>query len=913
MEMRKDLPIRFTQRHWFVLVLLIAFLGFVHSMMVSRKNAQVYEVETLPSNFKGEIDYFDPLAKNSHARLVHGDTLNDDGKAVFLGPNLDLAAGNYRVSFVVRALQVWPGVGPIRVEVGDSASDKVLASQLIDVQKLNRDVYEEILVNFSLDAYTPGIEFRAFYPGQGAFWFDYIEVRKETNSPWNMTYLSWPLLAALLGVVLFVNRRRGENGISVNIALRHPAVEGRLAVIGYFALAGVGLYSFVGKYFFDIERIIYAYVIDDAFYYFETAANLAQSGKMSFDTLTYSNGFHPLWGLILVPVYWLGLSKETSFLIGIMLADTLSLASLLLLFWVLKRRFNILLAFALTLLFFSYIIYLIQYGLETPVLITSFVALLAFYDSRFQRRLSDISFRECGLLGLLLGLVVLARLDHGIFVATFLVLFFIFNRRSLFVPKERNRLITVAVGAGVLTVPYLLFNYFSTGYFVPVSGVIKSIWSDKMLMEGMHQSTYLLAKTDSALMVLAELQGYFWPLIGSVLIVWVLLVRRQVASIKTLLPFILGPILIFAYYLIFYQYPFNSSVWYYPTIWLAGLLTIGLVIDHLLDQFQISNDPLPQGILIGGLSVLLCFQVIAQFNNQRGFFEWVRTQTFEDTYKFLSWRAAEYIQAHDWPSGADDKVVFAAADSGVLGVVLDEPVVNLDGLINNEILPYEIQDKHWHEYAVARSEIDYVVNVFRKDWLPPPLFEQHFKLCYFSQDFNRENLGFRIYGRKTALLGDEGGNFTDGCVAQRLSSWWAGEMGGGYDQVLSDEQDGNSRTIRCVMPSEADENIALVFGPNISLPAGAYSADYFMSVNDNPNGATVARLEITNPIDQVVASRSLTGSDFETAGKFQRFSVPFRLADNRDNVEFKVFSTGELTLCIQGASLLDCNEGCNPR
>jgi len=740
---------------------LIAILGFIHLMMISRKSVNVYEVETLSSSFEGEIDYVDPLAKNQHARLVHGETPSDGGKVVFWGPALDLGAGKYEVSFAVKALQVWPGVEPIRVEVGYRSTDRILASQLIDVQQLDQEAYEEIPVTLSLDSYTQGIEFRAFYPGQGAFWFDYVEVRKEINTPWSMTYLSWPLLAGLLGVVLFVNQRRVKDGISVNSALSNPAVEGHLATVGYLTLLGVGLYSFVGKYIFGVEQIIYAYVIDDAFYYFETAANLAQSGKMSFDGLTFSNGFHPLWCFMLVPVHWLRLSKETSFLLWIMMADIISLTSILLLFRVLKRNFNVFLAFALALFFFSNTIYLLQYGLETPVLVASYVVLLTVYDSYSRRHLSAISFLECGLLGLLLVAVVLARLDHGIFLTTFLVLFLIFNRRSLLVPSERNKLIVLIAMVATLIVPYLLFNYLSTGYFVPVSGVIKRIWSDKMLLEGMHQSSYLLAKKDSVLMVLAELQGYFWPLVGSVLIIWVLLVRHKFASIKTLLPFILGPILIFGYYLVYYQYPFNTSVWYYPTIWLAGLLTIGIVIDTLLEQFRISIDSLNQGILIGGLTVLLSFQVIAHVNNQRGFFQWVRTQTFDDTYKFLSWQAAEYIQDHVWPSGADNITVFAAADSGVLGFVLDEPVVNLDGLINNEILPYELQGKHWHEYTVARTEIDYVVNVFREDWSPPPSFEQHFKLCYFSQDFNRDNLGFRIYGRKTVLQGDTGEN---GCV-----------------------------------------------------------------------------------------------------------------------------------------------------
>ena len=48
--------------------------------------------------------------------------------------------------------------------------------------------------------------------------------------------------------------------------------------------------------------------------------------------------------------------------------------------------------------------------------------------------------------------------------------------------------------------------------------------------------------------------------------------------------------LIFGYYILFFHYPFNSYDWYFPTIWLAGILTIGLVIDILLDRFGILGN-----------------------------------------------------------------------------------------------------------------------------------------------------------------------------------------------------------------------------------------------------------------------------------------------------------------------------------
>lgn len=904
---QRDLPGLPKWLAWVVLISLTALLGLVYSTLLTRTNVQLHEVETLPSGFEGEIDRFDPTASDSYARFVHEFIPGDGSQAVFVGPIVDLGPGKYRASLAVRALQVEPSGEPLRVEVGYRTGNDILASQSTDVRQLSLDGYEEIAIDFVLDSYTAGIEFRAFYPGHGAFWFDYLKVRGETDSPWQKAYISWPLLVGLFGIALLVNRQVVKDGLSADTALRRPAVERRLTGAGYLALLGMGLFFFGCKYAWDVERIVHAYVIDDAFYYFETAANLARRGQMSFDGVTFTTGFHPLWTLVLVPIYWLGLGNQASFLAGILVSDLISMASILGLFWVLRRHFNVFVAFALTLLFFSQILFPVQYGLETPLLVGTFVALLAFYDSRFQRPLSDVPVRECGLLGGLLGLVVLARIDHALFATTFFVLFLASNRRSLATARGREKVALVVGVAAVLLVPYLLFNYATTGEIVPISGVIKRLWSHKRLLETMNQGSFLEAKVDGFFLLLAEHQHFFWSLLGSLAIAWLLLVRGRLAPVRTLLPFIVGPMVVFAYYLVGFHYPFNSSLWYYPTIWLASLLTFGLMVDLVLKQLRVPSEGFSQGILVGGLIAVLAFQAYAQFARYQGFRRWVDTQTFRDSHKFVSWRAAEYIQGRTWSPGADDQVVFAAADAGVLAFVLDEPVVNLDGLINNEILEYERRDLHWHVYVVEKAAIDYVVNVFRHDWLPRPLFEEHFVPCYISTRLNRDNLGFRIYGRRTALRGDERDSFSAGCVEGQLSLWRASEMPGECD--LAQGQDtgnggGCAATERCATRSASDAPVALVSGHYVSLPAGAYEADYFLSAGDSGLAGEVAYLDVRSAEAGIMAQRSVMAEDFQTVAEFQRFTLPFDVPWDVDKVEFRVFHTGGVHLCVEGIRLL---------
>ena len=902
--MLKDFVDLLIRQYWAVLILILTILGWFYSMMLFKMNEEIYEVESLPSSFEGEIDLYDPKAANAYARFVHEDIPYDGSKEVFSIPNLDLKPGNYRVSYAVKAL-LPTSEDPLKIEVIDLSSGKILTAHTTAVRQLNTKTYEEINFEFSVDHHLDDVAIRALFPNQGAYWFDYVKINKMIRTPWNLAYIIWPALTILFTAVLVVNQHKIGYGVSVNTALRNRSSEKQLVWLGFLALLGVGVFALFSKYVFDIERIVYAYMVDDAFYYFETAAHLAREGKMSFDGITFSNGFHPLWVFLLVPIYWLGLSKEISLLIGLIFADVVGLAATLLLFWVLGRRFNIFLAFGLTIMFFSFTRVPLQYGLETAVLIGSFIAMLALYETRFQGSLSEVSYRDCSLLGLLLGLVVLARLDHAIFAVIFVLFFSLFNWRSLFLAGDRKKIVLIMGISAALVLPYLAFNYITTGYIVPMSGLIKAIWSQGVLSDATLHKTFFQAKMENFVMILTDQKGAFWFLVGSLFIFWVIITRRYLASLKTLLPFILGPMLIFGYYIISFHHPFNSPLWYYPTIWLAGILTLGLVGDIILERILIPKDILYHGILIGGLTVIFSFVVLAQINRQQSLLQWIRLESFEDSYKFLAWRSADYVQEHVWSPGEDNQLVFASADAGVFGYVLDEPVVNLDGLINNEVLEYELQDKQWLIYAAEKPEIDYVVNVYREEWWPPPGFKQHFVPCYISKVYGEDKIGYRIYGRKTTLEGDERDLFSAGCVEGKILSWRAGEKLSVAESSRVNNQDVHPNATQCEIPARSDKTSGLLFGPSTSLPAGIYEVDYFLSIDDNSDDSETAHLEIAYLEDKAFTELTLRRDDFEKPGEFQRFTIPFRLSQDRGKVQFRIYDTGEQDLCVQGIRLIE--------
>src|SRR5262249_11724659 len=63
--------------------------------------------------------------------------------------------------------------------------------------------------------------------------------------------------------------------------------------------------------FKPLDQAITFSAIDDALYYPKIAYNIVQRGMCSYDGVTATNGFHPLWLISLLPVAWLVPDPDT--------------------------------------------------------------------------------------------------------------------------------------------------------------------------------------------------------------------------------------------------------------------------------------------------------------------------------------------------------------------------------------------------------------------------------------------------------------------------------------------------------------------------------------------------------------------------------------------------------------------------
>ncbi|UCE26861.1 MAG: hypothetical protein JSW52_11025, partial [Candidatus Coatesbacteria bacterium] len=242
-----------------------------------------------------------------------------------------------------------------------------------------------------------------------------------------------------------------------------------IAVIFFYAL----------QFAFQKPYTIVNTQFDDAYYYLEIAKNIADGEGATFDGLHKTNGFHPLWLLILtalssVPGLGLmGLSRAM-----VVLQAFLLFGSLVLIKNILKGLLHpFLIAAVLLVVLYPRFFHIFTVGMESGLLI--FLLLLMFYLA--PRLFSGISagkwFLSSLALGALSAAIVLARLDAFVFPAAVLTALVV---KGLFERKTFWRTFAGALLAGGIVVaallPFLIWNYYNFGTFATVSSTMKVKW-----------------------------------------------------------------------------------------------------------------------------------------------------------------------------------------------------------------------------------------------------------------------------------------------------------------------------------------------------------------------------------------------------------------------------------------------------
>ena len=218
---------------------------------------------------------------------------------------------------------------------------------------------------------------------------------------------------------------------------------------------------------------------DDAFYYFTIARNVVQGHGASFDGVAPTNGFHPLWLVVILPIFALagaaGSGLWAPVRAALALTALLDLATGWMLFRMLRRlghERGAIWACALWFLFPTQVFMGLQ-GLECSLSLCVFALLLTVMLRVYEER--NLTPRGGALIGFIVGLAFLARTDNGVLAPlTVGVAAFAFAVRDGQSWKRLPVFLAAAAGtAALMTLPWFGWNLATFGTPWQVSGQAK--------------------------------------------------------------------------------------------------------------------------------------------------------------------------------------------------------------------------------------------------------------------------------------------------------------------------------------------------------------------------------------------------------------------------------------------------------
>jgi len=439
-----------------------------------------------------------------------------------------------------------------------------------------------------------------------------------------------------------------------------------------------------------IPTLIEKTIPDDAFYYFSIARHAALDGSISINGITATNGFHPLWLLLISPLYLLlhqdlDLPVHLALTLGAIL-DTVSV--------ILTYRFVRLVTGNSSAPLASAVVYglnprAILYaanGLETALNVCLVALFLYAYGGIWARGGSLRRYLRLGIGG---GLLLLSRTDN-IFVFSVV---FLHATWAAFRRGELRRLLASLVLVASLGAPWLIWNYRSFGTIVQSSAIaVPFVFGELHPIDPWGSPVAALVESLGGLLNTGQwLIDASWtglpPLVGLPLWIaaglagirtWSVLKRRRESrdGLSLVGLAILAYVLLLLFHFTIRRY---ARSWYFaPQAWVFATL-VGMLIHH--------SRAHPPGILwkyrrLVALAITQTFVLVGVFWWGRGLYPW----------QVEMHQAALWVRANTPPD-----TTIGAFNAGLQAYYSGRVVINLDGTVDGAALE-AIKEKALLEY-----------------------------------------------------------------------------------------------------------------------------------------------------------------------------------------------------------------------
>jgi len=436
---------------------------------------------------------------------------------------------------------------------------------------------------------------------------------------------------------------------------------------------------------------------DDTYLCLTLARNIAK-GLGPLYGIDYTNGFQPLYVFLAAPLYWLFPSDLAApvhaALVLLIIFDT---ATLYLLYKLVSRESlspvtPILIALAW--IMSPYSIRIALNGMETSV--AMFFAVAGFYVLRGIMLKLDYSTRPLVLLGIILGLAMLARIDNSFLGVSFVIyLVYAWAKEKTKASIIAGCLGILAIGALVMYLPYAVYQFHYTGDPIPVSGAAVRHMT---LSEGLNTSTLFKWHVEMFVVAAKTVLRYNGIHIMLAAALAFMLRRRSltVAQIGRKLaianPLLLFSVMVFAAYAFYIMGP-----WFYPRYLYPISLLFLIYLAVLLDTYIVTlPKPSARRILAAVFVAFIAATTIARPSYRLLF---ISTDTVTTGYMNLGlWARGHFL----------DSTVIGSSQTGALGYFAPNlNVVNLDGVVNRAC--FEALKANRNMEYIREAGIEYVI------------------------------------------------------------------------------------------------------------------------------------------------------------------------------------------------------------
>jgi len=472
-------------------------------------------------------------------------------------------------------------------------------------------------------------------------------------------------------------------------------------LLGAFFVLGLIIRLYIS--WLDLETLFQKALVDDAFFYLKLAQNIAAGNGVTFDGEVLTNGFNPLYALLLVPVFLVFSSNlDIPIHLALTILSVFNAITGVIIFLIVKEiagKFAGLIA-SFIWFFNPYVIMISLNGVEASIV--AFFLSLCIYQYIKMRITGRFSPQSIILLGILTALSILSRVDavFMLIAVTLDMLYLSYHKEKRLIPSFYKPALFASITLFTLS-PWFLWNLYNFGTIRQISGVVLPFTAHTMYL-AKYKTYYSINFIRHELLYLNTWLTHIVKFGGGALLIFLSLgiltgvklfngredAKTLLTSIRAVDFLLLFSALTVGFYALYFWGWLRT--WYYLPIILVVTIYLGLISSLLKEKIKGWEG---KGVLMISLFLFLNF-------SYHGFTAWK-----DGLFPFQR----QLYEATIWINQNTEKNSrIGAFSSGIFGYLSNRKIIDLAGVVNRDVHKARLE-KRLDDYFLEKK-LDYLID-----------------------------------------------------------------------------------------------------------------------------------------------------------------------------------------------------------